>query len=971
MVQLISAVLFIISIVQFTESSLYNYKSDYHDVCPHLYRTPFKGYVPRANLTAGTYTEIPKATSLKSCVLKCCVKENCNVVFVVNKKCYHIQCVSNDVCAPSPTNQDDMDDVTMVLVNPVNGDETWADIVEGGSYIGEPFDKEMLNILNNPTEFEKAYKEAMIQMDESNFNFASGCTIGNPEACEINEECIQNHPKSRSGTCRCKTGFARSPSGLCTLVLDFKDKGIHDVLNGFSEQILPVSSSTNTSLKQLTITVESKEVKLPENEVTLTAFIDPPATEKGGYQYDWNLIQQPEGNAAVKHQNGEQLQLSQLSEGLYTFKVTASNDVSYGEAFTNVTVLPPSRVNKPPVVVITPANQTVKLPNTGAVLDGSSSSDDDGITTWHWDLVQGPLGYEPELQETPTLQLKDLKIPGNYTFKLTITDTDKATNSNIANITVVKVTDYPPEANAGQNEILYLPHNSITLNGNLSSDDHAIVAWEWTKSASDANKAVDMQDTRTPYLKLSNLEEGMYTFVLKVTDSENQISTADVHVFVKPPTNKPPEARAGSNITISLPQTWVTLDASGSTDDNKIVGYQWKQVEGPNTAAIMGQNSSVTNVTGLTKGVYQFRVFVTDDNENVANDTVFVIVNQNENQKPKANAGGDFEVELPRNVIYINGSLSKDDWKVTKWKWTRDESSLAIGSIAEKSDETPVLMLTGAIPGKYVFTLTVYDEQGQTDMDTVTVTVKGDPMLYHMVDVTIGTNAKILTESQYNIAKGKLALLVQDGAVLKERGLKPESGTNRAILSFYVEDRHGKPLPASVVVEQLRKKLRVDESLLGFQVTRLQSVICQNNCSGHGVCDEQTRRCVCEAFWMQDLFNLYFGFEEDSDCRWSILYVVLGVICSVVALIGILWGAAYLCFSWCVRRRLNSKPNSYKLIEETDDLPPYSRKDNLTDSDTDSDVVFESRNKSSRFESRNGHKPTRNGFPKMGRRIKT
>lgn len=51
-----------------------------------------------------------------------------------------------------------------------------------------------------------------------------------------------------------------------------------------------------------------------------------------------------------------------------------------------------------------------------------------------------------------------------------------------------------------------------------------------------------------------------------------------------------------------------------------------------------------------------------------------------------------------------------------------------------------------------------------------------------------------------------------------------------------------------------------------------------------------------------------------------------------------------------------------------------SRKGNISDSDTDSDVVFESRNKApARFniETRNGHKPSRNGFTKMGRRVKT
>lgn len=83
----------------------------------------------------------------------------------------------------------------------------------------------------------------------------------------------------------------------------------------------------------------------------------------------------------------------------------------------------------------------------------------------------------------------------------------------------------------GEDKIIYLPHNSITLSGNLSTDDHAITTWEWTKSTDDAQKTVDMQDTRTPFLKLSNLQQGMYTFTLKVTDSANHSSSAQVNDY--------------------------------------------------------------------------------------------------------------------------------------------------------------------------------------------------------------------------------------------------------------------------------------------------------------------------------------------------------------------------------------------------------------------------------------------------------
>lgn len=73
------------------------------------------------------------------------------------------------------------------------------------------------------------------------------------------------------------------------------------------------------------------------------------------------------------NQNGATVTLTDLTEGQYRFKLTVNGTNSYGEGYANVTVLPPQRINTPPMVVITPQTQTVKLPNSMAVLDGSAS----------------------------------------------------------------------------------------------------------------------------------------------------------------------------------------------------------------------------------------------------------------------------------------------------------------------------------------------------------------------------------------------------------------------------------------------------------------------------------------------------------------------------------------------------------------------------------------------------------------------
>lgn len=261
------------------------------------------------------------------------------------------------------------------------------------------------------------------------------------------------------------------------------------------------------------------------------------------------------------------------------------------------------------------------------IINDNYLQDDDKIKSWKWDLIQGPINYAPALTDTSTLQLTNLTMPGHYTFKLTVTDSDNITNSTTANITVLKATDYPPSANAGQPVILFLPQNNVTLNGSLSTDDHEITAWEWTKDSSDVAKAVDMQNTRTPYPRLSNLEEGIYTFVLKVTDASNQSNTAKVSVFVKQPSNKPPVANAGLNQTISLPQNWVILNGSTSMHDAK-VRYEWRQLTGPKVSNIENSDSVLANATGLTIGTYEFEVRIMDDNNNNATSKVTITVIQ-------------------------------------------------------------------------------------------------------------------------------------------------------------------------------------------------------------------------------------------------------------------------------------------------------------------------------------------------------
>ena len=40
---------------------------------------------------------------------------------------------------------------------------------------------------------------------------------------------------------------------------------------------------------------------------------------------------------------------------------------------------------------------------------------------------------------------------------------------------------------------------------------------------------------------------------------------------------------------------------------------------------------------------------------------------------------------------------------------------------------------------------------------------------------------------------------------------------------------------------------------------------CQFSCSGHGSCDQRTKRCHCDVFWMENPFTAHTG-RHESNC---------------------------------------------------------------------------------------------------------
>ncbi|XP_064521964.1 dyslexia-associated protein KIAA0319 homolog isoform X1 [Pseudopipra pipra] len=724
------------------------------------------------------------------------------------------------------------------------------------------------------------------------------------------------------------------------------------------QQFTPPATAANAdTVKELIVSAgDNIQVMLPKNEVELNAFAIPPPSTETAYTYEWSLISHPaDYGGEMEHRHSQTLKLSHLSVGLYAFKVTVSGVNAFGEGFVNVTVKPALRVNQPPVAVASPKVQEISLPTTSTFIDGSQSIDDMKIVSYHWEEIKGPLREQKASADTPVLHLSNL-VPGNYTFRLTVIDSDGAANSTIAFLTVNRPVDYPPIANAGPNQAVTLPQNFITLNGNQSSDDHEIVSYEWSLSPKSKGKVVAMQGVRTPYLQLSAMQEGDYTFQLTVTDSARQRSTAEVTLIVQPENNSPPVAVAGPDKELTFPVESATLDGSKSQDDQGIVFYHWENISGPSSVQMENDDKAIATVTGLQVGTYRFRLTVKDQQGLSSASVVSITVTEENNSPPRAHAGGKHVLVLPNNSVTLDGSRSADDQGIVSYLWIRDGQSPAAGDVIHGSDHEAVLQLTNLVEGTYTFHLKVTDAKGDSDVDSATVEVRPDPKRNGLVELILQVGVGQLSEQQKDTLVRQLAVLLNVlDSDIKVQKIQAYSDISTAVV-FYVQNGHPSTvIKASDVSRTLHVQLLKQKAdFLLFKVLRVDTAACLLKCSGHGHCDPITKRCICYQLWMENLIHRYLN-DGESNCEWSILYVTVSVFILIVVMVGLAW----FCICCCKSRKRTKirRKTKYTILDNIDEQermelrPKYGIKHRSTEHnsslmvsesefDSDQDTIF-------------------------------
>jgi len=289
----------------------------------------------------------------------------------------------------------------------------------------------------------------------------------------------------------------------------------------------------------------------------------------------------------------------------------------------------------------------------------------------------------------------------------------------------------PPVSNAGGNVTIALPTNSVTLDGSASYDpDGNIVQVYWFQSEGPV-QAVIGNNFSTITTATGLTTAGTYVFRLQVKDNNGALAYSSKTVVVTAATvNQPPVSNAGSNVTIALPTSSVTLDGSASYDpDGNIAQVYWYQSQGPVQAVIGNNFSTTTTATGLTTaGTYVFGLQVKDNNGALAYSSKTVVVTAaTVNQPPVSNAGSNVSITLPTSSVALDGSASYDpDGSIVQVYWYQSQGPVQAVIGNNFSTITSATGLTTA--GTYVFGLQVKDNNGLLAYSSKTVTVNAAPV---------------------------------------------------------------------------------------------------------------------------------------------------------------------------------------------------------------------------------------------------
>ncbi len=399
--------------------------------------------------------------------------------------------------------------------------------------------------------------------------------------------------------------------------------------------------------------------------------------------YEWTVIG-PGGAETTYTTAGPTFRITFVNIGQFWISVTVTDvwgTASKDSIYVNV-------IDDQPPLAVAGEDLAVDL-GKPVTLDGTGSSDNQGIATIHW--VVDPDGLD--LRFYTSIVTLTIDALGRYTAILFLTDHSGNSASNSLTITIHDLS--PPKAVVRGDTTISLGERR-TFDGILSHDNVGIVSWRWTL-------IIDGKKSFSEGLRLTHTFNvlGSFTVGLEVTDAAGRSDIAGLLGTVID--TEMPVAVAGEDMNVPM-GTDVLFNATSSTDNVGIWRYSWTFTYDFQTHRPSGRTF---RWRFDIPGEYQVFLMVYDAAKNINTDVLKLTVYDPD--PPVAKLVVPREAELGTSLV-LDASLSVDNVDVVTYEWRvthKDDSITLRGMMASLDLEEA---------GAYRVTLTVRDAAGNEDV---------------------------------------------------------------------------------------------------------------------------------------------------------------------------------------------------------------------------------------------------------------
>jgi len=278
-------------------------------------------------------------------------------------------------------------------------------------------------------------------------------------------------------------------------------------------------------------------IVLPVDSISLDGSLskDPDGMIK---RYLWSKISGPASSSIVDSALPKSI-VKNLSTGIHRFQLKITDDEGLS-AMDTVMITVDTTVSQVHAPVADAGSDQVIIPDETVwfdngltvTLDGTNSVDpDNDIVYYRWTMIStaGSCRISGANSVKASVSFYDF---GVYLFELEVNDKTALSSRDTVAISIGRdTTNRSPVAFAGPDQTIYLPLNSVRLNGSLSSDpDGDQLSYQWTTVS--GTSSFNILNPNAAVTDVTSLVEGTYQFELKVTDPKAQSSVDTVLITV-------------------------------------------------------------------------------------------------------------------------------------------------------------------------------------------------------------------------------------------------------------------------------------------------------------------------------------------------------------------------------------------------------------------------------------------------------